>query len=186
MSDKAPSDLVPETSLLRLFRCMNAEEQEALIRNALQALGERCSLNPNYARYSPEAIQEELQDENLDGRLMHAWPGGWPGQQVVELDNVGDPGDWLEQRFENVVACLFGFEDDQSLIECLVFDYLREMRDKGIDLPSDFGDEPNPDGWTADDENQVRAEFAAFLRHWRERILKTLEKQNGAKKGEGA
>lgn len=185
MPDTAPATpTTAEAALLRLFRCMNSDEQEHLVRHSLDTLGERCSLDPHYVHLQPEAIQEELQDENLDGRLMSAWPGGWPGQQIVQLDDVGDPGLWLEEKLSgNMVQCLFGFEDEQSLVECLAQDYLSEIRGKGLELPSDYGDDPNPEGWTADDENQVRTEFAAFLEHWRERVLVTLEKHNGPHDG---
>jgi hypothetical protein len=149
-------------------------------------LGERCSFSPNYARYSAESFEQELENENLADRLMGAWPGGWPGQQIVELDNVGDPSDWLETQIDDMVGCLFRFTDQQPIIEDLALDYLRAIRKQGLPLPSDFGDDPSEEEWTADDEKQVRGEFAAFLEHWRERVLQTLEKQNAAQTGQGA
>jgi hypothetical protein len=96
MSDPQPkpAEIVnPETVVLRLFRCMEPTEQDQLIRAALEILGERCSFNPNYSAFSPEAIQQELEDDDLDSRKFAARPGSWPGQAIVELDNVGDPGD---------------------------------------------------------------------------------------------
>ena len=183
MSDQkpSPSDAEnPETVVLRLFRCMEQREQGRLIRAALEILGERCSFDPLYHQFQPEAIQQELDNEDLDSRMMAVWPGGWPGQEIVELDNVGDPGAWLEEVIGNPISeVLFGLPlNADSEAAMIADDYLRTIRAQDFPLPSDFGDEPTRGGWTPDDEAQVRADFAAFFRHWRERVLQSLEKQN--------
>jgi hypothetical protein len=173
-------ELTPEKCLLRLFRCMKGAEQEDLILGALQTLGESCRFDPLYRYYRPEAIQEELRDPDLDGRLMQVWPGEWPGQQIVELDNLGDAGEWLARVMgEPISEVLFGSAwNDEAMASSMAEDYLQEMRKQDYPLPSDFGDDPQYDGWIEDDEAQVRADFVAFLRHWRERVLIALGKQN--------
>jgi hypothetical protein len=158
---------------------MKDGEKENLIMQALQALGERCSFHPNYKKLSPESIQAELEDD-IDARLEGTWPGSWPGQQVVELDNVGDAGLWLSDILPAPASeVLFGIDqNDEDLAESMTEDYLQLIRSRGFPLPSDFGDDPVGEGWTDEDEAQVRADFLAFLQHWRERVLVGLEKQN--------
>ena len=169
----------PETVLLRLFRCMAQGEQERLIRAALELLGGRCSFDPLFRRYPTETIEEELESDDLDARLFAAWPASWPGQQQVELDNLGDPGDWLGTVLGNPVSeILFGLPLIEDGIAAEVTDdYLRKIRAEGFPLPSDFGDSPTRNGWTPEDEAQVQAEFVAFFRHWRECVLQALEQQ---------
>lgn len=169
----------PDAILLRLFRCMGQLEQQRLIRAALEILSERCSFDPYYQHLQPEALQQELDGDELDARLMVAWPVDWPGREIVELDNVGDPGAWLDQVISSPISeILFGLPlDEDGIAESLADDYLREIREHGFPLPSDFGDAPTEGGWTPEEEAQVRQEFIAFFRHWRERVLQTLEKQ---------
>ncbi len=101
--------LTPEAVLLRLFRCMKDGEQDNFIKEALYVLGERCSFYPNFTHCRPESLKEEMEDDDLDSRLMSAWPGGWPGQEIVELDNVGDPGAWLAQALDRPTSeVIFG------------------------------------------------------------------------------
>jgi hypothetical protein len=170
----------PEAVVLRLFRCMEQSEQERFIRAALELLGERCSFDPHYRHYQPQAIKEKLENEDLDSRLLAARPLDWPGQEIVELDNIGDASAWLEQVIGNPISeVLFGLPlTEDGIAESLADDYLRTIREQGFPLPSDFGDEPTGGGWTPEDEAKVRAEFVAFFRHWRERVLQVLEKQN--------
>jgi hypothetical protein len=187
MSDqklKPPDVANAESIVLRLFHCMKQTEQERLIRAALEILGERCSFDPLWHLSQPESIQQELDNDDLDSRMMSAWPASWPGQSIVELGNIGDSGDWLEQVIGNPVSeVLFGLPlNDDVIAELIADDYLREIRKQGFPLPSDFGDTPTDNNWTDDDERQVRADFAAFFRYWRERVLQALEKQNSSAK----
>lgn len=182
-SNNVPSDTV----LLRIFHCMTHGEQEELFENALQILGRRNSFDPYYARRRPEDIQFELGSENINDRLMIAWPGEWPGREIVDLDDVGDPGAWLQNLLpEDPIRCLFPPGNEETIAEVLAEDYLYEIRRAGFELPSDFGDNPNYEGWTEEDEEQVRAEFVAFLKHWRDLILTTLKKQNPPERGGNA
>jgi hypothetical protein len=182
----------PEQVLLRLLRCMTAAEREEIIPEAIQILAKRCSLNPHYKHSSPEDIRLELESSkredgdvgyaDLDDRMMAAWPGDWPGRQIVDLDNVGDPGAWLSNNFgEPVSQMLFGWAwDDDSNAEMLAEEYLRAIIEEGHYPPSYYGDEDgaSDESWTEEDEKLVCADFITFFRHWRERILKTIEKQN--------
>ena len=121
--------------------------------------------------------------------LSRVWPGGWPGQGLVDLDNVGDPGYWLSEKMEAepISQTLFGWDwNDEATAAMLADDYLRMIRELGYPLPSDYDNEAESagDGWTEEDEALVRAEFVAFIKHWRERILTTIEEQNPPSTGD--
>src|SRR5262249_35813285 len=102
---------------------------------------------------------------------MAARPADWPEQKIVELDNLGDPGGGLEVVLGNpTFDVLFGLPFNEDVIaEALAKDYLPAIRKLGYPLPSDFGDKPTGGGGTHEEELQVRAQFAAFIRPWRER-----------------
>jgi hypothetical protein len=174
-----PSEPTKDEILRRLLQCVDESEKGDLAIAAIRILGERCSLDSPWRRYSNEPLAEESQENSLGDRMMAAWPADWPTQCIVELNNVGDPGAWLSDVMgEPIEEVLFGSGDIESTAAGMAEDYLHEIREQSCPLPSDFGDEPSHEGWTDEDENQVRLEFVAFLRHWRERILQTLEKQS--------
>ncbi len=183
MADHRPpprGEQTPESCLLRLFRCMKTGEKEDLLLSALQILAARCSFFPHYAHLQADALREELEDEDLNSRLRSAWPADWAGRQIVELDNVGDPGAWLEQVIGSPLSeLLFGWTwdvDDQAA--CMAEDYLTTIREQGYPLPSDFGEDATDGEWTPEEEKQGTAEFVSFFHEWRERVLDTIEKQN--------
>jgi hypothetical protein len=116
------------------------------------------------------------QTESLDARLLRAAPGDWPNRKLVDLDIVGDPGAWLSEVFgEPVGEVLFGWARDDHDNACsMAADYLSEIRKQGYPVPSDFGDDPNSQGWTDEVEQSIQREFLAFVRCWRKRALQEL------------
>jgi hypothetical protein len=95
------------------------------------------------------------------------------------LDNLGDPGIWLENvlggEWEDI---LFGESwDDERRASEMAEDYVEVMMDRDVEPPSDFGDDPKYQGWTGDDTQLVKDEFVAFIRRWREVVVDRLEKQ---------
>jgi hypothetical protein len=169
-----------EQTLLRLFRCLTPTEQEEVLFQILKTLGARCSFNPTYSLSAPETLAEELANDDLDSRLMAARPCIWPGQQIVDLNSVGDPGFWLDAQMGNSQLFeLFGIPFQQTnTAEGLAESYLFKIREEGLPLPSDFGNEDVEGDWSDEDEAMVEADFTAFLNHWRERVVSALEKQN--------
>ena len=176
-----------EQMLLRLFRCMTDDEQSNALMNAVATLGQRWSLDPGFKRSTPEERAEELTGDLME-RLRRVCPlGGWPGQQTVDLDCTGDPGFWLEDALGSEPVdyfCRVPFDDDETVGD-LACDYLSTIREQDYPVPSDFGYDPaGPNDWTEEDEDMVRGEFLAFLSHWRERVVTTLERQRASGTGE--
>ena len=153
----------PERILIRLFRIMKSYEQDDLIRNALKILGKRCSFSE---WRSPKLIREEIEgDEDLDERVFSAWPAEFPSQEIIEFDNLGDPGGWLYNRIgEPIVDVLFA---SYGLIEDISGDmaneYLHEIRQQGYSMPSDFGDNPTYDSWTDEEEDKGKKGVYLFF-----------------------
>lgn len=116
--------------------------------------------------------------EGLDELVFSVWPAAWPGQSLVELDNVGDPGAWLKDFIGEPLAeiVLNHAYDDAAIATELAEQYLSEIRGQGFPLPSDFGDDPYYDGWSEEDFESVQSEFVAFLEHWREEARQAVDK----------
>lgn len=90
------------------------------------------------------------------------WPLDWPGRQIVDLDNVGDPGAWLDEQISDpreLLSC--GPEGDQQLAAEMSSAYVSRLDDIGFDLgiDSDFTEE---ELMTA-----LAFDFVGFLREWR-------------------
>lgn len=114
-----------------------------------------------------------MTDEELSGLAMQCWPADWPGQSLVELDNLGDPGAYLSQWV--VEPCLDRLTegevaDDDPLAESLTEDYLAVLEQNAFSPPWEFGDDPKDPKWIAECEEAIRKEFIAFLRAWRQNM----------------
>jgi hypothetical protein len=169
-----------ESVLLRLFRCMTEGEQEELIVEMLKQLSERYSFDLHYKFLRPDDIELEIKNDDLDERLMVACPGRGPGQQLVDLDNLGDGHAWLDKNFSDPPSeFLFSVPMNyQSIADDLVEPYLSEIVEQGYPVPSDFETKPREGAWTKEDEDFVRKDFEAFFSYWRESIIKAIEKQS--------
>jgi hypothetical protein len=164
--------------LIRLVKCMNGQEILDITEEAIKILGERCSFYANFEMLQPESIQAELEITDIGDRMMATWPGNWPGRRIVDLDNLDDPGAWLEKHLpESVFECLFGNVDWEQLAEYLGEEYYNYARDKGLEMPGDMTDDPSLFG-PQDDKRTIKQDFLGFLWNWREQIIETLEKQN--------
>ena len=159
---------------MRLFRCLNESEQSVCVTVALGVLAKRYELAPFASAQARDENTAEY-EENINSSLMCLWPANWPGQVFVDLDNTGDPSAWLvEVLGEDVADFLFGGAwNDAANAQDLAEAYRAELKNQRLDLPSDFdGVEETPN-----DLALFQEEFAAFLCHWRERVLTTLETQ---------
>lgn len=172
------SDIV----VARLLRCMTVGEREELLVAILEMLSQRERGKRDDARSHTSNDHSELKRQALDDWIMSIWPSDWPGRNLIELDNVGDPGAWLSTLGgEPISQMLFGWAwNDERNAAALASEYLREVRQQHYPLPSDFGDTPCPNGWSQEDEQQARHEFIAFLGYWRECVLQMLEKENSS------
>jgi hypothetical protein len=92
------------------------------------------------------------------------WPGDWPGRQFVNLDCVGDPGDWLSLELPSEEEVLTqNPEQDESTAEPLADAYIQKGQELGFPLPTDHG-------VPQEKMREVAiADFVGFIREWRRR-----------------
>jgi len=111
-----------------------------------------------------------MNDFNPEEPVIAHWPADWPGRQVVELDNLGDPGVWIDEQFPEVEEILLddGAADPQ-VAEALAIEYINAMVDLAFPLPTDFGVSEE------DTRNAVIEDFVGFIREWRRRTLAEQE-----------
>ena len=182
-----PADLRPEllpiadheAFLLRLFRCMTANEQSGMLATVLRTLGLRFCLDPSSRPFDSNALKFE-RAMDMDERLRRACPLSWLGQNLVELDNIGDAGAWFEgvlgdSTFERF--CDLSSDDENAA--AVAREYLSTIREQGYPLPSDFSDSPaGPEDWSDEDEEAARTEFLAFFSYWRHLVMSTIAAQS--------
>ena len=83
----------------------------------------------------------------------------------MDLDNVGDPGLWLESELPDVLEVLEGDQSDiQEAAGLLAEAYIAAATAMEFPLPSDFG--------MAEEECRevLEAEFQGFLQEWSRRF----------------
>jgi hypothetical protein len=97
--------------------------------------------------------------------IIADWPGDWPGRQVVDLDNVGDPGAWIENNISSPKELLSADSDDDAEAEALAEAYIAEAERNYFPLPTEFG--------MTEQEmyKAVVADFLGFIREWRRRTI---------------
>lgn len=130
-----------------------------------------------YQHVCDVAANEPLTHE-LEEEINQLWPVDWPGKQFVELDNVGDPDDWLFTALGDPASVILRDlpNYEEHLAKCLAEDYFRALDEQKFDMPWDFGDDPKDPKWIAECQAGVQQEFIAFLRHWRARAQDLLDK----------
>ncbi|WP_417731175.1 hypothetical protein [Rosistilla oblonga] len=107
-----------------------------------------------------------MNETNSDERTIAHWPSNWPGRQVLDLDNLGDPGIWIEEHIpfaEEVL--LHGTDNDFINAEALADAYIAAACGTYIPLPSEFG--------ASDEETRTMLieEFIDFICEWRKQTL---------------
>jgi hypothetical protein len=94
------------------------------------------------------------------------WPGDWPGRKMVDLDRVGDPGEWLSCQIPSEEEVLTQHpEHDEDTAINLADAYIGTCEELGLQLPSDF--------WGSKENMRVAAiiDFIGFIREWRRRAI---------------
>jgi hypothetical protein len=117
-------------------------------------------------------MNEDPEDE-LAELALECWPAGWPGQKLVEFDCVGDATEWLDQRVVGAELDTLTegeIADDSPLAESLAYDYLVALAENSFEMPWAFGDDPTDPEWIEECREEIRLEFVAFLRKWRENV----------------
>ena len=110
-----------------------------------------------------------MNDENSGEPVIADWPSDWPGRQFVDLDNVGDPGAWLELQISNAEDVLFGDSDDDEMAAELEFAYIAAANDNYFPLPTEFE-------MSEEEMHELLvAEFLGFIQEWRKRTIAARE-----------
>ena len=165
-----------EMALIRFFHCMDSEEKASLLDNALTSLTKRLSLEENRDSFVNWNLEEEL-TWSLEERLLRSFPFDWPNQDLVDLDNVGDPGFWLENFFNGCTLELFlsTLMDVDNLKEVAVDlseKYITATDEAGYDLGIiEF------DGGLNAFQEAITKDFANAIEFWHEKVLNILEIQ---------
>ena len=174
-----------EGRLIRLFRCMDIEDQGETLVEASHRLMRKFSVDPHLGKFrsAEDTLRDELSPENLenfDERIFSAWPGDWPGRKIVDLDNVGDASFFLKEKMEEGVSyyILGSSKNDSSNAEYLAEMYLEDISGQGFPRYRDFC-EPEENIEEADEQEKedTITDFKGFLKTWRERVIATIEKQ---------
>ena len=168
--DKATGD---EWRLVRLYRCLGEGDQNQFLAKICEKLMETYSIDSHrrFCKSPAKALREEL-SEPVEDRVFRAWPGGWPDKRLVDLDNVGDPGVFLEQNLPDVANVILGTSrSDKAIPESLSNAYLEAGERYDMVLPTECG--ATEDAMWED----LASDFCGFLREWRERIVRTIEQQ---------
>jgi len=111
-----------------------------------------------------------MNGDNPPEPIIADWPGGWPGRQWVDLDHVGDPGDWLSCQISDTAEVLFEAPNDEGIAAQLADAYIAAAHEEFIPLPTEFG---------ATEEEMYEiftAEFVGFLEEWRRRSIAKRER----------
>ena len=110
------------------------------------------------------------EDPSEEPMIAH-WPADWPGRNFVDLDCVGDPGDWIDQLIPSAQEILFDAPNDDEWAIIFADAYIAEGRDLSFPLPIDFGMSEEKMHETAVED------FLGFLRQWRKRTLVEREQK---------
>jgi hypothetical protein len=134
-----PADLLPELLpigdheefLLRLFRCMTANERSEVFVTVLRTLALRFCLDPSSRPFDPNALKFE-RGMDMDERLRRACPLSWPGQNLVELENTGDVGAWFERVLgDSTFERFCDLSSDHENATAVAREYLSTIRELG-------------------------------------------------------
>jgi hypothetical protein len=105
-------------------------------------------------------------DSGSDSSSIPHWPTSWPENNIVDLDNLGDPGFWIEEQIPDPAGTLFGNTDeDDELANELTYAYIRAASELSFPLPSDFDAKPE------ETRKMVKDDFLGFIREWRRLAL---------------
>ena len=104
------------------------------------------------------------EDDDSQWVVISHWPGDWPGRRFVNLDCVGDPGDWLDLQMPSAAEVVLGAPaGDEEMAEIFADAYLRAGEELGFPVPTDRGVSQDAT------RRAAIADFIGFIREWRRR-----------------
>jgi hypothetical protein len=170
-----------EIRLVRMFRCLDHEEQEAMLVEMGIRLMSRYMVAPSIQESSKtggetptEAMSAEHVSE-MEEQIIHAFPTTIH-RRGIALDMLKDEDDFLRNSLSNTPSVVFGTSNEASTAAVLARQFVDEVLALGNDavLPTD-GDEDTVD---MDEMYSAYTEaFHEFIREWRDNVLTTIETQ---------
>jgi hypothetical protein len=135
-----------EQRALRLFRLLKEGAQTDFLKSSVEAL-----------------VPFADTDDDVEHFLRDVRPWHWPGRDSVDLENLPDPGYWLDEILgEPEIDILFGYcrDQDEATARHMAEQYANEIY-PNVELPSAFA-EP---GEQVDDIALFQDDFQRFLDH---------------------
>ena len=120
-----------------------------------------------------------MNDDNSEEAIIAHWPGDWPGRQFVDLDNVGDPGAWIDLQIPGADEILFVDPNDEEMAIVFADAYISTAQEEYFPFPTEFG-------MSEEEMHETAVEdFLGFIREWRKRTIAEREvTKNRARKSD--
>jgi hypothetical protein len=154
-----------EVRLLRLIRCLSDAERNEVLQNIGCTLVQRNLIDAR--TWVPEL------EPTIEDALLCELPASWPEQGEVHLDNLGDPGIYMEEVFSGCAEdWLLGTsapDADADMAELLLDMYLARQREDYFPLSTEFG------ATQEEMEDGIRTSFLFLLREWRKQVCHSIE-----------
>ena len=164
-----------ETRLIRLFRCLDSDGRECLLREAALRILKVTPIDNYHFFKNPK--QEELEEltEPIAERLYRVIPYDSYFTDLHDYDYHFAEIAW-EDNVEDILLGISEF--DENAAEMLVEAYLEGVDQFRMLLDTDFG--------VTEDQmiTDLRKEALKLIHSWRERILKRIEEQYESKKSD--
>ena len=161
-----------ETRLIRLFRCLDSDSRECLLREAALRILKVTPIDDYHFFANPKREELEELTEPIVERLYRVIPYDSYLMDLHDYDYHFAEIAW-EDDVESILLGISEF--DGNAAEMLVEAYLEGVYEYGMCLATEFG--TTEDQMMAD----LRKEALKLIHSWRERILKRIEKQYESK-----
>lgn len=187
MQPTKPLDLSPhEERLVRLFRCLEAAEQNRALILLAKRLLRRHALGSYRSSSDPVGRPQAELREKLWDRVQRVRPMTKTIDDVKDYDcHVED--EWRECGLDIEELLLGASSDDETAADELIGAYFQCVEDFSLPLMTDF---TGPGEDEAEAERRMmqllKGEALKFIVDWREAIVATLERRAAATKKEAS
>jgi hypothetical protein len=170
-----------EIRLVRMFRCLDREEQEAMLVEMGTRLMSRYMVDTYHREFSTTGgatPTEEMAAEHgseMEVHLLRAFPTTIH-RRGIALNMLKDEDDFLRNSLSNTPSVVFGTSNEASTAAVMARQFVDEVLALGNNavLPTDGDDD------TVDMEEMYSAyteAFHDFIHEWRDNVLTMIETQ---------